>query len=365
MRLLSIVALLLVACAAPSAPTTPAKPTAGASVAATVAPAKPAPTTAPAPTAPPAPATVRLAHVPSTLFGPLYVAIEKGYLQEQAITAQLEVVTAGQDAVVLAAQGQLDAVVGGFSAATFNAIDRGLDVRVVGSMGAQPETGYPSAIMVRKDLLDSGQVRTLGDLRGRKTALAGGAGSTGSYWMATKLREGNLTLRDVEVVSLAFPEMVAAMQSAAIDVALPPAPFTTEMQRAGTAEVFGGGIRPGASAVGTLYSVNFMRDQDAAAKRFMTGLVRGARDLQGDRFYDEENLRIFSQYTRQPVEALQAIDRYGFHPDLRPDAETLMDMQRVFFDAGILVFNPPLTADRVVDDTYSRAAVAALGSSRP
>ena len=52
-------------------------------------------------------------------------------------------------------------------------------------------------------------------------------------------------------------------------------------------------------------------------------------------------------------------------PDLKPDTATLLDMQRPFFDAGILFFNPPLPAERIVDETYSRAAAAQLGPYRP
>ncbi len=347
-RTLALV-LALVACSAPAAP--PARPAAPTAAAPTVAPARVE--------------TVRVAHVPSTLFAPLYVAIERGHLREQGIDAQLEQVTAGQDAMALAAQGQLDAVVGGFAASTFNAIERGLDIRVVGSMGAQPQTGYPSALMVREDLLASGQVQTVADLRGRKVALAGGAASTGAYWMATKLREGGLTLRDIEVVNMAFPDMVAGFKTGAIDAALPPAPFTTEVLRDGTASLFGGPIRPGASAVGTVYGPAFRQERDAAAKRFFTALVQAARDLQGERYYSPEHLEVFSKYTRLPVEVLQGIDRYDFHPDLRPDTETLLDMQRVFLETGALTYSTPLPAERIVDDRYSQAAVAALGPYRP
>jgi NitT/TauT family transport system substrate-binding protein len=303
--------------------------------------------------------------VPSTLFAPLYVAIEKGYFREQGITPQLEVVTAGQDAMALAAQGQLDAVVGGFAASTFNAIDRGLELRVVGSMGAQPQSGYPSALMVRDDLLASRQVQTISDLRGKRIAIAGGMGSTGSYWVATKLREANLGLRDIDMVNMPFPDMVTAFKADAIDAAFPPAPFTTEILKDKSAELFGGPIRPGASAVGTVYGNAFRRDRDAAAKRFFAALVRGARDLQGDQYYSDANLQAFSKYTSLPVETLRAIDAYGFDPDLKPDTETLMDLQRIFFDAGILVYNPPITPDRIVDDSYSRAAVEQLGPYRP
>ena len=150
-----LVGALMLGCSSPSAPPASSKAAATAPAAVT-APAKapaaatatiqPAPTIAMVPSPPASPDAVRLAHVPSTLFAPLYVAIEKGYLQEQAINTQLEVITAGQDAMTLTAQGQLDAVVGGFGAATFNAIDRGLEIRVVGSMGAQPQSGFPSAL---------------------------------------------------------------------------------------------------------------------------------------------------------------------------------------------------------------------------
>jgi NitT/TauT family transport system substrate-binding protein len=327
--------------------------------------APPAPTVAAIPSPPAAPDTVRIAHAPSTLFAPLYVAIEKGYLAEQGIAPQLEVVTAGQDAMTLAAQGQLDVVVAGFGAATFNAIDRGLEIRVVGTMGAQPQSGFPSALMVRKDLLDGGQVRTVADLKDHKVALAGGAGSTGSYWIATKLREANLTLRDIDIMNMAFPDMVIAFKSAAIDAAFPPAPFTTQIIRDGSAENFGGPIRPGASAVGTVYGTSFMRDHDAAAKRFFLAIVRGARDLQGDRYYSDENLEILAKYTRLGVDVLRNIDQYAFDPDLKPDVDTLMDMQRLFMEAGILVYSPSLPPERVADDRYSRAAAVQLGPYQP
>src|SRR5579884_218862 len=350
---LLLIGTLLAACAAPVSPS--ASPSSGA----------PAAAQSPAVQQPQSLETVRVAHVPSTLFAPLYVAIEKGYLQEQGIAPQLEVVAAGQDAMALAAQGQLDAVVGGFAAATFNAIARGLEIRAVGSLGTQPQVGYPSALMVRKDLLTSGEVQTVADLRGRKVALAGGAGSTGSYWVATKLREAGLSLRDIEIVNMPFPDMVAAFKSGAIDAAFPPAPFTTEILRDGTADIFGGPIRPGASAVGILYGALFMQERDASARRFFVALVRAARDLQGDGYYRDEHLRAYAKYTNLALDTLRQIDRYDFHPDLRPDTETLLDMQRVFLEAGILTYSPPLPAERIVDESYSRAAVAQLGPYRP
>lgn len=366
---LMVLTVLSGACAASPAPAPPSTPTgappAKAQVNTPVIPPVQSPSPSPAaakPAATGARETVRIAHAPSALFAPLYVAIEKGYLAEQGIDVQLETVTAGQDAMALAAQGQLDAVVAGFAAATFNAIERGLDIRVVASMGVQPQQGYPSAFMVRKDLIQSGAVKEMKDLKGRKIAIAGGNGSTGAYWLATKLEAGGLTLKDVEIVNLAFPDQVTALKQGAIDAAYPPAPFTTQVLNDGSAEIFGGVTKPGASAVGVAYGGQFIKIRPEVARRLMVGLVRGARDVIGQEYYSDENLQILSKYTKTPVETLKGIDRYDFYPDLHPDVATLTDMQRVFIGEGLLKLDAPLPPERWVDESFTRYAVQQLGA---
>ena len=360
--------LLLAGCAPGPAPATKteAKPTAAApspspSPAASPSPS-PSPAAAPAsPVAQPIAATgpvetVKVAHAPSVLFAPLYVAIEKGYFREQNIDVQLETVAAGQDAMAMAANNQLDVVVAGFGAATFNAIERGLDLRIVSSMGQQPQQGYPSALMVRKDLLTSGEVKEVKDLKGRKVALSGGLGAAGSYWTAVKLREAGLSLQDIEVVNIGFPDMVQGFKQGAIDAGLPPAPFTNQIIQDQSADYFGGPLSPGASAVGTLYGSAFIKDRAEVGRRFMTALVKGSRDLQGDRVKSDEHLGIFEKYTRTSVDTLKTMDPYSFDPNLTPDVPTLTDMQRVFIDEGILRLAAPIPPERWADDSFVRHA---------
>lgn len=305
--------------------------------------------------------TVKLAHAPSTLFSPLYVAIEKGYLVEQGIQVQLETVAAGQDAMALTAQGQLDAVVAGFGAATFNAVERGLELRVVGSMGVQPQQGYPSALMVRKELLQAGTVKEMKDLKGKKVAISGGNGSAGAYWMATKLETAGLGLKDVEIVNIPFPDMVTGFKQGSIDAAFPPAPFTTTITRDGTAEVFGGVTKPGASAVGVVYGGQFIKDRPDVGRRLMVGLMKGARDVLGKDYYKDEHLAIYNKYTRTPVDTLKTMDQYDFFPDLHPDVATLTDMQRIFIAEGVLKLPAPLPPTRWADDSFTKFAVQQLG----
>jgi NitT/TauT family transport system substrate-binding protein len=299
---------------------------------------------------------VKVAHVPSLLFAPLYVAIEKGYLTEQGLMVTLETVTAGQDAMALTANNQLDAVVAGFSVALFNAVDRGLDIKVVGSMGAQPKQGRPSALMVRNDLLSGGQVKEMKDLKGKKIAIAGGNGSTGAYWLATRLRDGGLALGDVEIVNLGFADQVQAFKQGAIDAAIPAAPFTEQIRQDGTADYFGGTFTAGASAVGIIYGPTLLKDRPEVGRRLAAALVKGSQAVQGDAIKSEENLAIFSKYTRIPVETLRSMDPYEYAPDLAPNAQTLMDMQEVFIKEGQLKLSAPLPPERWVDDSFVKAA---------
>jgi NitT/TauT family transport system substrate-binding protein len=201
--------------------------------------------------------TIKVAHTPSVLFAPLYVAIENGYFSEQGLKVELTQVQAGQDAIALAGQGQLDVVVAGLSAATFNAVNRGIDIKVVASMAYQPKTGTPTALMLRKSLTDS--IKTLPDLKGKKVAILGGNGTTGAYYMSLKLKEANLTLKDIQIVNLSAADQVTAIASGAIDATLASAPFTTRMIQDGTAVVFGGPITPGISGTAIMYGPNFAK----------------------------------------------------------------------------------------------------------
>jgi NitT/TauT family transport system substrate-binding protein len=302
-----------------------------------------------------------MVHVSSVLFAPLYVAMARGYMRDQGIDVQLDRAAAGQDAMPLVANGQLDVVVGGFAAATFNAVVRQLDLRIVASMGRQPRQGYPSALMVRKDLLDSGAVKNLKDLRGRKVALSGGIGATGSYWMATKLRSVELTLKDIELVNMGFPDMVAAFKTRAIDAAFPSAPATTQIKNDAFADYFGGVTSPGASAVGVTFGGAFMKNRPDVARKLLMALVKGARDIQGDRYFAAENLQAYATYTDTPIDTLKAMDPYEFDPDLGLDVQTLQDMQQVFIAEGVEQAKEPIPPASYVDDSFLKAAVQQLG----
>src|SRR5690625_3589542 len=133
--------------------------------------------------------TVGIVQLP--IFAPIYVAEAKGYFEDEGIDVNLENVKSGQDAIPLAASGQIDVVAAGFAAGFFSAIDTGLEVTVVGSMGVTgPEDEEPaSALVVSKELYDSGEVTEIADLEGRKIGVLGGGGAAGAFFTSLALEE--------------------------------------------------------------------------------------------------------------------------------------------------------------------------------
>lgn len=302
--------------------------------------------------------TVKVAHAPSTLFAPLYIADAKGYFADEGVDVQLETVKAGQDAIALTSAGRLDAVVAGFSAGMFSSLDSGLEFKVVGGMGVQPKEGAPSALMVSKKLIDSGEVKDIDDLKGRKIGVAGGEGAAGGYLLDKVLQVGGIGIEDVKVENLAFGDMVQAVESGALAAAYPPAPFTTEMERQNIAVNFAT-APPGTTATGVIYGQQFANSD--CAQPFFTALVRGARDLQGDQKKSEENLRILSKVTGQEISVLKEVPFYDWDPNLAPPVETLNDMQDTYRRIGLLEYEQDIPTDEYVDFSFSERAAREVG----
>lgn len=295
--------------------------------------------------------TVSVIHVPSTLFAPLYVAEERGYFEDEGLQLELEAMQAGQDAIPLVASGQADVLVAGFGSGLFSAINDGLGVKVVASMGGgggEPDNS-PTALMVSSELIESGEISDVSDLEGRTLALSGGVGGAGAYQLQTILDESGLTLDDIEAVNLGFGDMAGAIEGGSADAALPPAPFTTAMEESGIAEAFD--LPPaGTIASGVLYGEQFI-DSDLA-QPFYDALVRGADDLEADP-YDPEILEILATATGQELDVLESNPTYVWFDRLAPAEDQLEAQQAAYRTAGLFDFDNDVPVSDIVDVSFS------------
>jgi NitT/TauT family transport system substrate-binding protein len=286
-----------------------------------------------------------IGYVPSTLFAPVFVAQERGYLREAGFNATLTPIVAGQDAMALVAQSQMDVATAGLSAAFFNAINRALDVKFVASTGYQPAKGHPTALMMRQDLYDAG-AHDASSLKGKTVGWLGNAGATSGYYVALILRKFGLTMKDIQAVNIAAPDQQVALERKAVDAMFCAAPFTALFAEKKLAQIVGS-APAGIAGTGIFFGPTLLNDAPTASA-VMKAFRRGAAEVTGTGYLKPENLAAMSKYTGQPVDLIRSTDRYDFKPDLRIDQNTLLDMQNEFITQGILAYKSPLPDAKLI-----------------
>ena len=100
-----------------------------------------------------------MGNLPSLAHGGVFIAEERGYFRDEGIDlSSINFDTAAQ-MLPAVATGDLDVSSGAVNTALFNAIARGVPLKIVVSNSSQrPDQGF-LGIVIRKDLWDSGQVR--------------------------------------------------------------------------------------------------------------------------------------------------------------------------------------------------------------
>src|SRR4051812_28764314 len=131
----------------------------------------------------------------------LFLAEKRGYFKEEGVKVELIPFDSGAKMVAPLGAGDLDASAGAASAGLYNAVNRGLKLKMVADKGTNIAGYSYKALMVRKDLIESGAFKSLVDLKGKKVAIiANGAADESVINQA--LKKAGLKDEDIEKVFL-------------------------------------------------------------------------------------------------------------------------------------------------------------------
>ncbi|MBI4505881.1 MAG: ABC transporter substrate-binding protein [Chloroflexi bacterium] len=368
-RVLSLALLLALAACAPAAQPAPASaPAAKPAETKPAAEAKPAGPAQPAakPAAPAQPAkpasstTVRVGYVPIMNFAPLYVALEKGYFREQGIDAQLTTLAGGADMLIQTAGGHFDVGAGGVGSALFNAIQRGVAVRVVAPLHAESKP-MSTPLVGRKASRDAGTVKAIADLRGKKAAI-NARGAATEYWLDAALRQGGLTINDIDLQAIPFGDMPAALEKGVIEASMLAEPLTTLAERRGIVVRLSDDFLKDAQPTAVYYNLDFARKNPDAAKGFMVAYLKACRDLQAEGWRDAQNVAIIEKHTKVPADIIRAAAAPLFEPNGRINLSDWEKQQQFFMRQGLLTYKEPLDVRQLVDGSFVEQALRVLGS---
>jgi NitT/TauT family transport system substrate-binding protein len=302
---------------------------------------------------------------------PFFIADKMGYFKAAGLTVNFIPFDSAAKMVAPLGAGQLDIGSGATSAGLYNAGERGVDIRIVADKGRNA-AGYGfQALMVRRQLIDSGAFKSYADLKGRKVAVSA-AGNSESSLLNAALEKGGLKWGDADVVYLGFPQHIAAFANGAIDASITTEPTITAILRLGTATRFAGvdEFFPNHQTSVTFYGAQFIKDKPEAARQFMRAFIRGVRfyndALEGGHLRGpnaEEVIAVLTQYSNIKDPAVfRAMTSHAVDPDGEVDMASLGKDWQFFKDTGQI--DGKVRVEDVMDMSFVRQAVAALGPYR-
>ena len=221
---------------------------------------------------------VKVGIVGSFSDAPLYLARDKGFFKDVGIEPQFEELGALTRQVAPLSAGQLDVASGNISAGLYNAVDRSIPMKIVADKGRNaPGYGY-NVIIVRKDLYDSGAVKSAADLKGRSLATIG-AGSADMSIINEFMKTGKLGYDDIKQSVLTLPNHLVALENKGIDATLTPEPFASIIAAKGVGVKLAtvDSFYPDQQQLVLIYGAKFMQERKDVAQRFMKAYIRGVR----------------------------------------------------------------------------------------
>ena len=305
---------------------------------------------------------VVVAYVPILKFAPLYVAAERGLFEQYGLDVQIESVASGTEAIAFLTEGQID--VGGIAIVTslWNGWNSGLDIQIIAPGGLEPLEDSPTILVVREDLFEDGTVTEIADLAGEVVAVAGGPGSGGEYLLAKALEMGGLTIFDVETQNIGNADMAAAFANDAVAAAIVGAPFAGEILDAGDGVALATDLTPGLMTVAFVGSGDFINERPEVAQRFVLALMDATRLMQGEAFFDQENLDAYVTYTNSTEESILNGTQFVFDPDLVIPVEGLADIEATHRSNGRTEYEEPIDLETVVYTGFADAALELRGA---
>ena len=306
--------------------------------------------------------TITISTVQSVPSASNYIAQEKGYFREAGVDVRIEGIDSLSRAMAILATNQIQIAQGGINAGYFNAVAQGLPVIMALESGSTPV--YHNFV-VRPDLKD--KIRTPADLKGRNVAVSG-AGSLSTYELSSMLETVGLRLGDVNVKTLAFPQMIPTLSNGGIDVALMVAPFTDMAIQQGVAVAW---IDPEKGYVKELpmtslaymASADWIKANRETARKVFIALARGARDYCQAYHHGPNRAEVIQILLRNGIgkdfKQLDEMDWQARDPNGRVNQASIVDLLRVFKKDGMIEKDPPL--DKLVDSSFSTEIEKALG----
>jgi NitT/TauT family transport system substrate-binding protein len=309
------------------------------------------------------PLDIHVGLILSNAASPVLVPMEQGAFAARGLNVSVQSVTDTAQAMTSVVGGQLEMGVVTMGSAALNAFNRGTDLKIIAAgAGDPPGHGANAPVVVRSQLMDSGAVTTVADLKGKKVAI-NGRGVLIEYLLARALAIGDLKPTDVEVVVLPFPEMVVALGTGALDAGMILQPLASQAIAKGVGKMLTDDYNPDSQNTVVLANSKFLDQHRDAVVSFLEVYLRSIRRLSnGQLKQDEQALAVLQKHTNTPPEVIRLAPDPYWPPDGRPKLDSLEDQQQFFMRTGSLDYAQPVDFRKLIDYGPLESALKNLGN---
>jgi len=302
--------------------------------------------------------TVDMGTLPIMIYAPIYVAYEKGYYAEHGLDVSTTGINSGTDIAVLTATNELQIGLSGIGPAFWNGIDTGLPLKII-APGHEEGNPVASPLMIAKKACDEGRITKVADLKGKRVSV-NAPGAT-EYWLDAALRTGGLTIGDVDLQYLTFPDAVTALDSGALDGAIIGEPLATQAEQQGMLVRLATDFPVQGMQVTAVYAnSDWVAQNPDAAAGFVAGYLRACRDLM-EAPNDPLNLTIINKYTDVPMQLIADAVKPVYQVDGEINIDNLITLQEFFSERGLMDFEGTIDPTTVIDQDVIDSALAMLG----
>jgi len=303
---------------------------------------------------------------------PFFIADQLGYFKQEGLNVEVTTFPSAANMIAPLGAGQLDVGGGAAVASLYNAVGRGIDVRIVADLAYDPPNYGFQRLIVRTDLVKSGRFKTIADLKGMNVA-NNAIGVAAESQLAKLLEYGGLKFNDVHHVYLSFPDSVVALKNAAIDAVVVPEPNATVAVQSGAGvDVMGDDVYyPNQEVAVVLYGTNFLRANRDSGMRFMRAFLRGVRYYNGALAKGkiagpnaDTVIKILTENT--PVKdagIYRALTASGSNPNGAVNAASLKTDYEFYVSDGLI--DHAIDVTTVVDNAFVEDALKRLGPYKP
>lgn len=247
-----------------------------------------------------------------TSTAPLFIAMEKGFFEEENLEVNAKWFEAAQPITVATAGGSVDVGATGITASLYNMVAGGQKLWIVADKGREQEGFSSSALLVPND----SEVTEPAGLKGKRIGITQ-TGSTFHYMAGRILENHGLSLEDVQLVPLnSIKGLMEALNSKQVDAVILNEPNISTVEKEGYGKVITQvGEEMDYQTSGIFFSPKFAEDKDTAV-RFLKAYIKatnyyydavltqeGGELVPGENY--DEVIEIIAKYTDQDPELIK------------------------------------------------------------